>query len=128
MFAKNLQDANHWHYETMSTLWQLRHAIVHNAGVVTQSDAARLRLLTRNRVESPGILWATKGDVWFVKLFLDEMAADINSRVAARLANLLGVLHADDPTLFDPPAKAQEVADLFGCRVTLAGATAVPTQ
>lgn len=39
-------------YETLGILWQLRHTIVHNVGVVTQSDAIKLRLLVRGAVPS----------------------------------------------------------------------------
>src|SRR5207244_10394408 len=28
-----------WRFETMSLVWQLRHTVVHNVGVITQSDA-----------------------------------------------------------------------------------------
>jgi hypothetical protein len=37
-------------YETLNIIWQLRHTIVHNVGVITQSDAIKLRLLVRGPV------------------------------------------------------------------------------
>ena len=42
-----------WTYETLNIVWQIRHSVVHNVGVITQSDAIKLRLLTKQPVESP---------------------------------------------------------------------------
>ena len=39
--------ADHFRYDIMRTVFQLRHSIVHNVGVVTQSDAVKFRILTR---------------------------------------------------------------------------------
>ena len=108
-------------HELMSIVWQLRHTVAHNMGVVTPSDALKLRLLVKGIVESPRLLWPTKGDVWYVKLFLDETAELLNREVGARLAALLTTLHQTDPTLFQADVKAQELADLFKTHATVDG-------
>jgi hypothetical protein len=36
-----------WRYEVMSLIWQFRHTGVHNVGVITKSDAVKLRVLSR---------------------------------------------------------------------------------
>ncbi len=99
-------------YETLGVVWQLRHTIVHNVGVITQSDAIKFRLLVR----AP-----RRDDIRYLKRFLDETAERCNRRIGERLAELLTAIHASDPTLFLP----QEVADLvtatFGFVLTVAG-------
>jgi hypothetical protein len=47
-------DPNRDAFRVMNLIWQLRHAVVHNVGVITRSDAAKLRLLARKRLPSPG--------------------------------------------------------------------------
>ncbi|MCO5172382.1 MAG: hypothetical protein M9894_39290 [Planctomycetes bacterium] len=111
---------------TLETIFQLRHTVVHNLGVLTRTDAAKLRLMTRTPVAAPKVLWLTNGDVWYVKLWLDETAEWANDQIRARLATLLTDLHTADPSLFDPPAKAAALATTFGKPVTIAGATANP--
>jgi hypothetical protein len=108
-------------YELMSLVWQLRHTIAHNTGVITASDAQKFRLLVKGNVESPRLLWPTRGDVWYVKLFVDETVELINSEVAGRLSALLTTLHGADPSLFAVGEKAQALADLFGIPATVAG-------
>jgi hypothetical protein len=46
-------------YDTLILVWQLRHTIVHNVGVITQSHALKLRLLAKEPVESPRLLAPT---------------------------------------------------------------------
>lgn len=111
---------------TLDTIFQLRHTIVHNLGVVTRTDAARLRLLTKQPVAAPKVLWLTNGDVWYVKLWLDQTAEWVNDQVGARLEALLTALHGDDDTLFEPAAKAAELASVLGKAVTIVGASASP--
>lgn len=67
--------------EMMRLIWQLRHTISHNVGLVTSSDALKFRLLTKQPVDSPRLLWPSKGDAWYVKLFLDETVEHINREV-----------------------------------------------
>lgn len=111
---------------TLETIFQLRHTIVHNLGVLTRTDAAKLRLMTKTAVEAPKVLWLTNGDVWYVKLWLDETAEWVNEEIRKRLEVLLTALHAADNTLFVPATKAAELATKFGKAVTIAGATANP--
>ena len=113
-------------YDLMSLIWQLRHTIAHNTGVITSSDAQKFRLLTQGSVDSPRMLWPTKGDVWYVKLFLDETVELINREVGSRLAVLLTTLHNADASLFVPAEKAQSLADLFGMPSTISGHTCQP--
>jgi len=113
-------------HTTVSTLFQLRHSIVHNAGILTRSDATRLRLLTRRDVPGPVVLSPRQADVWYVKLFLDEVARDINAQVQSRLETLLTTLLQADPGLFSPPDKAREIAELFRLQSTIDGQVAMP--
>lgn len=110
----------------MRVVWQLRHTIAHSAGLVTSADAMKFRLLVKRQVQSPRLLQPTKGDVWYVKLFLDETVDLINRAVAQRLSELLTTIHDGDPTLFDAGAKAQALAALFGIPITVAGSTQQP--
>lgn len=123
-FPEGKKDPDSWRRATMDVLWQLRHSIAHNVGVITKSDAAKLRLLRRGPVEGPKVLELTNGDVWYAKLFLDDLAQWSNGRVATRLAEVLTARHADDPSLFVPQERADDVARVFRVKVTVAGATA----
>ena len=92
---------------------QLRHSIVHNASVITESDALKFRLLTRASVVGSRVLWPTRGDVWYVKLFLDQTVDELNAEIGDRLETLMTALHVDNPNLFNPGTEAQKLADLF---------------
>ena len=120
------RDPDHGRRVTLDILWQLRHSIAHNCGVITRSDAAKLRLLRRGAVDGHKVLQLTHGDVWYVKLFLDDLAAWANTRIAVRLADVLSALHADDSTLFDPAEVADALAQLFRESVVVAGSTGTP--
>lgn len=117
-----------WRRDALDVVWQLRHTIVHNAGVITQSDAAKLRLLVRTRVSAPVVLWPERNDVQNVKMLLADTASIVNQRVADRLGILLSRLHKDDPTLFDPSTRAQELAELLRQPVTIGSVAATPTM
>jgi hypothetical protein len=109
-------------YETLSIVWQLRHTIVHNVGVITQSDAIKLRLLVRAAVPSLQVLSPTRDDIRYLKRFLDETAQRSNQRIGQRLADLLTAIHAADPGLFVPQETADTVTRTFGFGLTVAGA------
>jgi hypothetical protein len=109
-------------YETLSLIWQLRHTIVHNVGVITQSDAIKLRLLVRAAVLPMQVLAPTRDDIRYLKRFLDETAERSNRRIGERLAELLTVIHATDPGLFVPQTMADAVTRTFGFVLTVAGA------
>lgn len=125
-FPTDRKDADFWRRGTMDILWQLRHSIAHNAGVITRSDAAKLRLLRRGPVTAPKVLQPTNGDIWYVKLFLDDLARWSNARVAERLVEVLTLLYTDDPSLFSPQERAEAVAKIFRVPVTIAGAVGAP--
>jgi hypothetical protein len=108
-------------YNTLRLIWQLRHSVVHNVGVITQSDAIKLRLMAKQAVSSPRVLRPTRDDLRYLKRFLDEVAELSNKRVGTRLAELLTQIHADDPTLFDAHVVANELARLFGFKLSVAG-------
>lgn len=112
-------------YDTLSIVWQLRHTIVHNVGVITQSDAIKLRLLARSPVTAARVLTPTRDDLRYLKRFLDETAARSNRRIGQRLAELLTTLHAADPTLFVPQEMADAVTRTFGFILPVAGAVGV---
>lgn len=117
-----------WRHETVSLLWQLRHDLAHNVGVITQSDAHTLTLLAKAPIPAPRVLKPRKADVWYVKMFLDSTAKLLNRRVADQLALVLTELHQSNSALFNPSARAQELANQFRHQLTVSGATAVPAQ
>jgi hypothetical protein len=53
---------------------------------------------------------------------LDNQAKDINQRTGDRLATILTVIHASDPTLFVPQEEADAVSRKSGLPLTVAGA------
>ena len=108
-------------YETLQLIWQLRHTIVHNVGVITQSDAIKLRLLVRAVVPRMRVIAPTRDDIRYLKRFLDEMAERCNRSIGERLADLLTAIHATDPSLFVPKEVAYVVMRTFGFVLTLAG-------
>ena len=114
-----------WRFEVMSLVWQLRHTAVHNVGVITQSDAVKLRLWAKEAVAAPVILSPTRDDLRYLKRFLDETADSCNQRVGQRLAALLSTLHAQAPILFVPQEMADRVSRAFGFPLTVAGAVGV---
>jgi hypothetical protein len=112
--------------ETMSLIWQIRHTIDHNMGVITASDKLKFQILVRSIIEAPRLLWPSKGDVWYVKFFLDETAELINSSVAARLGELMTAIATTNPTHFQSDAKAQELANAFQVPFTISNQTKNP--
>jgi hypothetical protein len=113
---------------TLAILWQVRHNLTHNSGVLTGSDAMKFRILTRRPVEKGRIVIPTRGDLRYVKRFFTETADDINDRVGKQLAALLTAIHAESPSLIDPGAKAQELANIFAMPLSVATARADPTE
>lgn len=112
----------------LNLIWQLRHTMVHNVGVITKSDAIKLRLLSHEQVEGPKVVLPTKDDVGYLKRFLDETATSCNERIGVRLAELLTSLHVAQPTLFDPTEVANAVSNTFCQSLTVAKiAGTIPT-
>ena len=113
--------------DTLELVWQLRHTVVHNVGVITQSDAVKLRVLSKRTIESLQILMLIRTDIQYLNRFLDETAQWCNLRVGARLAEILTRIHGEDSTIFDPAERAAHLAMRFQTRVTVAGITRSPT-
>jgi hypothetical protein len=106
---------------TLAILWQIRHNLAHNVGAITHSDAMKFRVLTSGDVEAKRHLTPTDNDLRYAKRFLAESATRTNERVGHRLAHLLGLFHAANPTLFDAQARANEVSQRFTFSVTING-------
>jgi hypothetical protein len=109
-------------YDTLGIVWQLRHTIVHNVGLITQSDAIKLRLLVRAPVPQMQVLAPTRDDIRYLKRFLDETAERSNRRIGTRLAELLTAIHTQHPGLFVPQEMADMVTRIFGFALTIGGA------
>lgn len=111
--------------EALEVVWQLRHTVVHNVGVITPSDAVKFRLLVKEAVESPRLLVPTRDDIRYLKRFLDETAETCNSRIGKRVAEVLTAIHGWDSTLFVPQEAADRVTKLFGFVLVVAGASGI---
>jgi hypothetical protein len=110
---------------TLSILWQIRHTITHNVGVVTGSDAAKLKLMVKSRVDSSRILTPTRHDIIYVKRFLSETAQSVNQRIGNRLAHVLTDLNSDNPALFDSQDRANSISRELGFSVAINGSVGV---
>ena len=106
---------------SLAVLWQIRHNLAHNVGVLTQSDAMKLRVLVGGPVDADRRLNPTDNDLRYVKRFLSESATRTNERVGNRLAQLLTVFHAADPTLFVAQDRANQVSQRFTISLTING-------
>ena len=112
-----------WRYDLVSLIWQIRHTSVHNVGVITRSDAIKLRVLSKTNVAAPRVLVPTKVDIQWLKAFLDDTAEVCNTRIGERLATLLTTIHEDSGGLFQPQAMANSLATAFRLPLVVAGAT-----
>lgn len=106
---------------TLAILWQVRHNLAHNVGVITHSDSMKFRVLVGGPVAADRRLFPSMDDLRYIKRFLSESAARTNQRVGNRLAELLTGFHAVDPTLFDAQARANEVSQRFVFPITING-------
>jgi hypothetical protein len=111
---------------TLSILWQVRHNITHNTGVLTDSDARRLTLMVKTKVNSRSALNPHLSDLRYVKRFLVETADHTNDRIGRRLADLLTERYNDDSTLFAPQALADSISNSFQQSLTIAGFSGTP--
>jgi hypothetical protein len=125
LFPQQPQDEK-TRYDTLQLVWQLRHTVVHNVGVITQSDAVKLRVLAKGPVEPLRVLAPTRDDLNYLIRFVDETGARANRRVGARLAEVLTRIHAGDPNLFDPAERGRYLASKFRTPVTVAGVRSTP--
>jgi hypothetical protein len=118
-----------WRFEVMSLIWQFRHTSVHNVGVITRSDAVKLRVLAKRQVDAPRMLVPIRNDLRWLKMFLDDTAENCNQRIGQRLSALLTALHTATPALIQPQAAADQLASIFRLPLQVAGATgAVPAD
>ncbi len=106
---------------TLAIIWQVRHNLAHNVGVLTHSDAMKFRVLVGQPVATDRRLAPFTEDLRYVKRFLSETATRTNERVARRLAVILGTLHVADPTIFDAQPTANQLSKRFGYAVTING-------
>ncbi|MHB1558548.1 MAG: hypothetical protein ACYC61_13910 [Isosphaeraceae bacterium] len=113
---------------TLSILWQVRHNLTHNSGVLTGSDSMKLKVLTGRSIEKDRKLVPTEVDLRYVKQFLSETADQVNRRVGTQLGVLLTAIYSEFSTLVDPPAKAQELANIFALPIKVATTQAYPVQ
>lgn len=106
---------------TLAMLWQIRHTLAHNLGVLTHSDSMKFRVLIRGAVNAEHRLNPSSDDLRHVKRFLSETAGITNRRVGVRLAEVLGGFHSVDPGLFDAQSKADELSQRLAFSVTIHG-------
>ena len=106
---------------TLAILWQVRHNITHNTGVLTESDARRLTLMVKAEVNSGDALNPDLFDLRYVKRFLVETADHTNNRIGQRLAELLTEWQQDDSTLFVPQELANSISNSFQQSLTIDG-------
>ena len=110
-----------WRFRVLGLVWQMRHTIVHNVGVITQSDAVKMRLWAREPVQAPRVLSPTRDDLRDVKRFLDESAEVCNRRVGERLAELLTNMLDETPGLFAAQEEADQLTAAFGITLAVGG-------
>lgn len=127
LFPKQGQQpvAEQWRFESLQVVWQIRHTAVHNVGVITKSDAVKLRQWAKELVQGDRILAPTRDDLRYLKRFLDETANICNRRIGERLALLLTSIGAPTATLFDPQLMADRLASIFRLPLQVSGATGV---
>jgi hypothetical protein len=111
---------------TLAILWQIRHTITHNVGVITGSDAAKFRMLVKGFASPDRVLRITKRDVVYTKQFLFGTSHLVNARVGKRLETLLDGLHRDIPALFDAQDMADRVSRQLGFSITVNGNVGAP--
>ncbi len=112
-------------FDLMNLVWQIRHTAVHNVGVITQSDAVKLRQWAKEPVSAPRLLTPTRNDLNYLKRFLDETATDCNQRIGDRLAQLLTSILPTAPIPTAPQGMADRVTAIFRVILQVGGATGV---
>jgi hypothetical protein len=104
---------------SLAVLWQVRHNIAHNVGLLTRSDAYKLRALRRGPVASDRLLSPDVADLRFVKRFLWETAERTNARIGDRLGVVLTEIRHDNPAAFNAQTVADEVSRRFDHVITV---------
>jgi hypothetical protein len=128
LFPKQVKSGEQSWFDLMNLVWQIRHTSVHNVGVITKSDAVKLRLWAKEAVAAPRVLTPTRNDLNYLKRFLDVRADDCNERIADRLAQLLSTIHNSAPALFVPQEMADRLSGLFRRSLTVSAAVGVVTE
>jgi hypothetical protein len=100
-------------FEVMNLVWQIRPTAAHNVGVITQSDAVKLRQWAREPVAAPRLLAPTRSDLNYLKRFLDETVDECNQRIGDRLAELLTLILPTAPIPVTPQGLADRVTAVF---------------
>ncbi len=100
-------------FDLMNLIWQIRNTCVHNVGVITQSDAVKLRQWAKEPVTAPRLLTPNRSDLNYLKRFLDETADDCNQRIGDRLAQLLTSLLPTAPITVQPQTMADRISAIF---------------
>lgn len=119
--ANQQPEDDRWRFSVMGLVWQMRHTIVHNVGVITHSDAVKMRLWAREPVQAPRVLSPTREDVRYLKRFLDETADTCNRRIGERLAELLTHMLNQTPGLFVAQEEANILTAAFGITLSVDG-------
>lgn len=112
--------------QLIPAVFQLRHTLVHNLGVVTESDATKLRQVLKSTIDGGKVLMPSSKNVRQIKRLLDESAKSITQRMALCLASLLSTLHQENHLSIDPASKAQDLASIFRVAVVVCGHAASP--
>ncbi|TWT51430.1 hypothetical protein Pla22_42080 [Rubripirellula amarantea] len=120
--VKQQPNAEQERAKTLAILWQLRHNITHNTGLLTDSDARRLTLMVKEQVDAGVSINPDLRDLRYVKRFLVETADLTNRRVGLRLAALLTERHTEDSQLFTPQTIADAVSANFQMSLSVGGA------
>jgi hypothetical protein len=126
LFPTTKKDPDVWRGDTLDLVFQLRHAVVHNAGVVTAFDAQKLAALIGAAVPPGGRLTLARGDLWYLVSVLRDTGKWANERVADEGAKVLTTIHQDAPTSFDAGTVAADLATKFGRSITIDGVTKQP--
>ena len=121
--ASQQPEAERWRFPVLGLIWQIRHSIVHNVGVITQSDAVKMRMWARESVQAPRVLAPTRDDLRYVKRFLDETAELCNRRIGERLAELLTSMLRESSDQFDAQLEANQITAAFGIALSIDGQT-----
>jgi hypothetical protein len=127
LFPKQGQLDERQRFESMNLVWQIRHTAVHNVGVITKSDAVKLRLWAKEPVPQDRMLDPTRNDLRYLKRFLDETAEICNRKIGERLSELLTTLHGATPALFEPQPMANRLAASFRLPFQVVGSIGVVT-
>jgi hypothetical protein len=117
--------AGQWRHDLMSMVWQLRHTAVHNVGVITKSDAVKLRVWAKEAVAAPRVLSPARNDISWLKRFLDETTEDCNLRIGQRLAVLLTTINSQSPGILAAADVASRITATFGTVLQVSGIAGV---